>query len=318
MDVKLGNTDMEIVTKTVPRTVQAVCVIQAQEIVYTAGTTHIPDHRKHHAGLVQNLVLAHVILTETVMHVQMVSTDFNAKTHARLPVAVTFVRSHMVIVKVSCQEGFYGLQCRNNCPTSCGSSVCDKTSGDCSACQDGFWGSRCKTDCLDTCGSSVCEKTLGHCTECREGLYGSWCHRKCPYTCRNNVCEIKSGNCSECNDGFYGPTCANCSDNCLSRTCDFSGHCTGGCLDGQYGNMCERWCSDNCTTCVQDGGHCLACIDGNYGTSCARTCGNCEDKRCDITTGNCEPCQKDWTGQRNDVKGNTHQLIYVLLYTSYN
>ncbi|OWF37097.1 Receptor-type tyrosine-protein phosphatase mu [Mizuhopecten yessoensis] len=202
----------------------------------------------------------------------------------------------------ACPDGFYGLQCENKCSSTCSSNVCEKSYGDCKACQDGFWGSRCNFDCSNNCERSVCEQTLGHCTECPEGEYGSWCHSKCPYTCRNNVCEIKSGNCSECNDGFYGPTCANCPDNCLSRTCDFSGHCTGGCLDGQYGNMCERSCSDNCTTCAQDGGQCLACIGGTYGTSCGRTCGNCEDKRCDITTGNCKSCQKDWTGQRCDVK----------------
>ncbi|KAK7481940.1 hypothetical protein BaRGS_00026848 [Batillaria attramentaria] len=91
-----------------------------------------------------------------------------------------------------------------------------------------------------------------------------------------NLCELQVW---VCNPGRYGFECQEtCSSHCRggNSNCDFYGTCTNGCEAG--------W----------------------YLPKCTSKCGHCKSTSCDQFSGQCSPCQDNWSGAKCTECDNTH------------
>ncbi|XP_063423138.1 receptor-type tyrosine-protein phosphatase epsilon-like [Mytilus trossulus] len=91
---------------------------------------------------------------------------------------------------MQCDNGFYGLNCTEQCAT-CFNMSCERLDGNCTfGCIDKYEGVRCET--LE---------------ECDDGFYGLNCTERCA-TCFNMSCERLDGNCTYgCTDRYEGDRC---------------------------------------------------------------------------------------------------------------
>ncbi|XP_062580655.1 multiple epidermal growth factor-like domains protein 10 [Saccostrea cucullata] len=136
------------------------------------------------------------------------------------------------------EDGVYGSNCNETCPTNCQERRCYITIGTCAGCKDGWtgekclnacpagkYGAECKNTCTDRCGNNTsCNHVTGQCEGCLSGWMGHDC---------NEICQT----------GTYGEDCEqNCSGNCYNNdTCyNVNGYCPRGCRDGFQGNRCHE------------------------------------------------------------------------------
>ena len=195
-----------------------------------------------------------------------------------------------------CEQGFYPidegctLQCSENCDDI---ASCKEEDGSCGSCKLGFWGDKCTEECSNLCNKNGCNKETGKCVNCIDGYFldeNNNC-TECPKNC--TICNSLD-DCTHCIDGTYGSACQKmCSIHCEGSTCAKDGKCV--CENKYYGPLCENnciGCSDN--GCQDKDGICKDhyCIDNYYDSRmCNETCSeNCENKKCDIFTGECISC----------------------------
>ncbi|XP_062580650.1 multiple epidermal growth factor-like domains protein 10 isoform X2 [Saccostrea cucullata] len=209
----------------------------------------------------------------------------------------TYTQLCEVIVQGCEEDGVYGFNCNETCPTNCQERMCYITNGTCVGCKDGWTGDKC-TD------------------ACPAGYYGAECRRICSDGCRNNFCNHVTGHCEGCRTGWMGFFCnetcepgafglncsGRCSSQCVNKSCNYiTGFCDYGCMpgwrndkcnilcsDGRFGVKCEGFCSGNCLnneTCHHVDGHCThGCQAGFQGGKCDAPCGqgffgkNCSQK----------------------------------------
>ncbi|KAL5021680.1 hypothetical protein ScPMuIL_000835 [Solemya velum] len=219
-----------------------------------------------------------------------------------------------------CAVGYWGDECRKECPGNCKNLVCGQQNGHCTeGCAVGHWGDKCLEKCSDNCTNSVCGQQNGHCTEgCAVRHWGDKCLEKCPDNCKHSVCGQYNGHCTEgCAVGHWGHECREeCPDNCKNPICEqLNGNCTDGCMTGYWTVTCQMNCSTNCieSTCSIFTGSCVngcqngyqgqncsdACEDGKYGRDCSEQCGNClgGNASCYHITGSClQGCQETFDG----------------------
>ncbi|XP_025108233.1 uncharacterized protein LOC112572662 isoform X9 [Pomacea canaliculata] len=216
-----------------------------------------------------------------------------------------------------CVDGWYGINCSQNCGNCITSSDCNKTTGRCTSCKTGF--------------------SLPNCTDCEDGWYGNNCVETCGH-CEggNSTCDKINGSCPSCDGAFKPPLCkVNCDKGWYGHNCvETCGHCMGGnsscdningscpscdgafkpplckdnCKNGWYGNNCAETCG-HCmggnSTCDNINGSCLSCDGpfkpplckdscekGWYGDNCVETCGHCMggNSSCDRINGSCPSC----------------------------
>ncbi|XP_055885022.1 uncharacterized protein LOC106071561 isoform X2 [Biomphalaria glabrata] len=222
-----------------------------------------------------------------------------------------------------CLPGFWGLSCKERCPTSCSSS-CHAEHGKCNTicigyadpplcsieCDSTKWGPNCSNNCSASCYNSSCDKLTGMClfgclgyqdfpyctTECNETSYGLNCSNTCPSNCINGTCDSITGKCSGCMPGFKGVFC--------NIACDAT----------FFGSTCKERCSTQCSqnACDSKTGKCFTCLPGykgdfcniiceftHYGQNCSSTCSpSCIDQLCDRHDGHCLSCNKTMYGKQ--------------------
>ncbi|KAK0148568.1 Multiple epidermal growth factor-like domains protein 10 [Merluccius polli] len=227
-----------------------------------------------------------------------------------------------------CQEGTYGLACRESC--HCGhADGCDPMSGLCrchagwtgiycdSVCPQGFWGPNCSVNCYCLNGGS-CSPEDGSCvcaagyrgTYCRRvcisGHYGQDCSQPCPHCVHSTgTCHHVTGRC-ECLSGFVGTLCnmdRTCRSVCLLHHAVVSPVCPS----DRYGKGCSEACVCTNGTCNPIDGSCQcfpgwtgedcsqACPAGHWGPDCLNSC-NCHNgAQCSAYDGECR-CSPGWMG----------------------
>ncbi|CUG90566.1 transmembrane protein, putative, partial [Bodo saltans] len=190
----------------------------------------------------------------------------------------------------SCQPGYYGARCVNECPG--GSCAPCSNHGSCS---DGVNGT----------GACTCDNnaTFGFwapsdCTGCVAGWYGELCTLQCPRTAAGAIC----GN-GTCNDGNNGDgTCVCAAGYATNQTT--RGVCTA-CAAGYYGRTCAACPSNNSAVCSGHGvcsdgvggsGSC-ACFVGFSGANCSLVCGVAGGRTCGngtcVANNTCQ-CDANW------------------------
>ena len=201
-----------------------------------------------------------------------------------------------------CEQGFYPIDkgCTQQCSENCDDIAnCKEEDGSCTSCKLGFWGNKCTEECSHLCNKNGCNKETGKCITCIDGYYNDKNNdcKECPKNCItcNSVVE-----CTSCIDGNYGSICQYiCSSHCEGSTCEKDGKCI--CLNRYFGPLCEN----NCKGCSEKGcnnkdGICNDhyCIDNYYDPRmCNETCSEkCENKKCDIFTGECISCSDNKWG----------------------
>ncbi|XP_067660089.1 scavenger receptor class F member 1-like [Haliotis asinina] len=217
-----------------------------------------------------------------------------------------------------CERGWFGEDCRRNCPT-CDNSGCDRHTGICVHCADGLYSESCSLECPTNCRKSNdnkvhCERTTGHCVEaCNSGWWGDKCNKRCSDNCLRSECFFYDGSCAwGCKDGWTGGMCTeNCPEECALNKCSQHGKCSFGCKKGFFGETCERRCSDKCRnnncyfddtihyTVCRDG-----CGDGFRSAYCNESCPTgC--RRCKQHTGECSLCESGHWGVQCDKSCST-------------
>nr|KAG5711253.1 hypothetical protein BaRGS_005950 [Batillaria attramentaria] len=67
---------------------------------------------------------------------------------------------------------------------------CDQQTGRCSSCENGYWGDKCDQQCSTGCQNSQCDQQTGYCQSCRSGYWGDFCNETCLSSrCKNNQCN---------------------------------------------------------------------------------------------------------------------------------
>ena len=207
-----------------------------------------------------------------------------------------------------CQAGYYpedegcNRECSDNCEEK---SSCSSKDGSCNGCKIGWYGSDCSTVCSDLCKRRQCNQEDGACSECIDGYYKneSQCI-ECPVNC--STCN-DAGDCVSCKSGRYGKDKCDkrCSINCEGEVCEIDGNCD--CKSQYYGENCKY----NCEGCSENGcedrtGNCIDhyCLDSYYDPrQCNEICSeNCENKKCDIFTGECISCPDNKYGKNCEKK----------------
>ncbi len=202
-----------------------------------------------------------------------------------------------------CLDGYHGDYCKDNCPSTCKTPACDRSTGDCLACPPGKYGNLCDEDC-GNCKTkegetSICDFNDGKCDAegCLDGYHGDLCKEECPTTCSTSACDRTTGDCLACPNGKYYKDCSKDCGFCKNQVdgtsiCNFEdGKCDSqGCLPGYYGELCLDKCADNCKDGLCDASGCSECIPGKWNTNCTDNCGYCANL--DETT-NTSICLKD-------------------------
>ena len=196
----------------------------------------------------------------------------------------------------TCQQGYYpdDKGCNKECSDNCDDKLyCSTKDGSCDGCKIGYYGKNCSLVCSDLCKKRQCSQDTGVCSECIDGYYknNTDCI-ECPDNC--STCD-ENANCITCKAGKYGKDKCDktCSINCEGETCEIDGSCD--CESKYYGDNCDYNC-EGCSEsgCEDDTGNCIDhyCLDSYYDPRrCNKTCSeNCEDKKCDIFTGECISC----------------------------
>nr|KAI8738475.1 multiple epidermal growth factor-like domains protein 10; partial [Biomphalaria glabrata] len=147
----------------------------------------------------------------------------------------SFMGLHVCEVELygECLPGFWGLECRQTCPTEC-PTWCQQDTGTClscvgysdppdciTACKPGTWGRNCLKTCSPNCKDHICDAVTGLCdlkcdsrtdlscpADCPVGYHGSNCSLQCSRTCKNMSCN-KLGYCVTCLPGHTGVYCEN-------------------------------------------------------------------------------------------------------------
>ncbi|KAL4220596.1 hypothetical protein ACF0H5_020993 [Mactra antiquata] len=213
-----------------------------------------------------------------------------------------------------CENGYYGLRCKDRCSSTCKDDLCERVSGTCTlgCVTNDFTGLTCNKRCNDGCIQLECNQQGACLHGCDTLVWGDLCDEPCNANCNiappgaTNVCNRSDGTCLHgCkNDIYRDNQCTEaCSAYCFNGTCDQrSGNCSNGCnSDTVYGISCETPCNENCLNgkCLRYGGECkLGCEDGWYGEHCDKECGaNCFNDVCDRDGGAClHGCDNQWYG----------------------
>ncbi len=215
----------------------------------------------------------------------------------------------------SCKPGFFGPDCK---PCTCSEhGVCnDGKEGDglCRVCDEGFWGLNCQNEC-------TCEDDEQHfCLDGIDGLgcicEGNFVGDDCdiPIKCNSLHGELdpSTGHCKKdsCQAGWASADC-NIEVKCAHGEIDTNnGHCKA--------NSCQTgWDGENCSSCAAafSGKNCDQCSGNFWGKNCNQepTCkngtpslgpngnGKCVGACNGHFAGeNCTECQVDWTGDNCD------------------
>lgn len=234
-----------------------------------------------------------------------------------------------------CPLDRYGRNCLKSCPVRCNNSLCHIETGECLSCEDGYRGLKCEEECKNKTYGPGCLKTCGHCVN------GEQCNHV-NGTCLNG-CEAgyyKPRCKQDCLSGLYGRDCLqNCSENCYKpKTCDRkTGICLGGCTEGWKLPLCKEGCDDssygrNCSfscgnchhgfPCSKKTGKCPSgCASGYEGTYCNKTCAHtfygpdcnltcstsCFNQTCDAKSGKC------LSGSAQDIGGKGDNITPVAI-----
>lgn len=149
------------------------------------------------------------------------------------------------------------------CPTHC--VYCD-SNDECLTCQSGYWGKVCENQCSTCQRVTECQKKDGFCkVACRDGLSGILCDTLCNENCSS--CDRTDRDiCLKCAPGRY-PTksCDFFCSNCNNTACNEDGVCTSGCVNGYWNKTCESVCPKNCSdnSCEFKTGTCTYSSDIN-------------------------------------------------------
>ena len=133
--------------------------------------------------------------------------------------------------RCNCTVGYACNPCRE-CPPNCDDTGCNDDFH-CQTCDPGFYGDFCNQNCSEHCVDNRCHRD-GTC-QCNVGYVGNPCEA-CPTNCDNTGCNEQL-KCHECVSGFYEDYCnLTCSSNCINGTCNRDGSCT--CKEGFGGFGC--------------------------------------------------------------------------------
>ncbi|CAC5372433.1 unnamed protein product [Mytilus coruscus] len=220
-----------------------------------------------------------------------------------------------------CVHGLYGSHCDLPCSESCVNGTCDQISGDCLSCNVGYYGPRCKNNC-GHCEKIGCDQYTGECDGgCLPGFYGNKCEEMCS-NCVGYVCNQKGKCVHGCNLSQYGPFCdKQCSIDCLichpvngdcivsnltSRTeYHILNKSTTACPPNKFGMHCERYCGIGCkktdqglSICDKYTGFCDQCLQGFHGIACGNRCNTtCIDGDCNRDGICAKGCVYRWQGK---------------------
>ncbi|WAR17878.1 SREC-like protein [Mya arenaria] len=199
----------------------------------------------------------------------------------------------------SCDPGYYGYICQQDCGRGCLDSKCAKINGTClcrsglfsdvycNTCVLGKFGHNCDHECLDSCNS--CSKS-SNCESCKPGLFGHICEHNCSENCYN--C-LQSGQCLTCNTGHTHPS-QSCV--CEQSKCASSDNCNK-CVSDEYfpdnGSCCPCSLLHHCISCTVslNGTKCVACEEGYYPNEhgyCFNCSVTCIEGECDSVSGKCK------------------------------
>ncbi|CAL1534180.1 unnamed protein product [Lymnaea stagnalis] len=210
-----------------------------------------------------------------------------------------------------CAPGTWGLECKNKCNPSCGTS-CDVENGLCQSCigfsspptcdiecESNQWGINCHQNCSTQCYVQSCNSRTGVCDKGCNGYNDPpFCTVPCPRTtwglncmgsCSNCIemsCDKQSGKCDKGCDGYSNPPICNteCTSGLWGRDCRYScsSHCSNTSCD-RHSGICDEGCNgyDNFPDCNQK------CLPGKWGANCTNRCNNCVNRSCDHVSGKC-------------------------------